>query len=40
MNDNIKQLAHELLSCYEEAYNIYSIEVNRIITNKITDKRF
>ena len=40
MNDNLEQLAHKLLSCYEEAYNIYSIEVNRIITNKITDNNY
>ena len=37
LDDNIMELAKGLLACYEEAYNIYSKEVDIIINNKITD---
>ncbi len=37
LNNNIKELAKCLLNSYEEAYNIYAPEVDRIIKYKIND---
>ena len=37
VDERFKELAKELMKSYEEAYNIYSQEVERIINNKITD---
>ena len=38
MSDEVlKKLAKELMECYDKAYNIYKIDVDNIINNKITD---
>ena len=40
MDAYLKELARGLLNCYEEAYNIYKVEVDRIINNHITDVNY
>ena len=37
MNNDIKELAQGLVNCWEEMYNIYYPEVERIITYQIKD---
>lgn len=38
MSDEVfLELAKKLMECYEKAYNIYKIDVDNIINNKITD---
>ena len=37
LDENLRELAEGLLNSYEEAYNIYSMEVDRIIKYKIKD---
>ena len=37
LDNNIKIMAEALNAVYEDAYNLYKQEVDRIINNKITD---
>ncbi len=37
LDENLRELAEGLLNSYEEAYNVYSMEVDRIIKYKIKD---
>ena len=37
IDEHFKELAKKLMDCYEEAYNLYQVEVERIITYKIKD---
>ena len=40
LENNIKELAKGLLNVYEEAYEIYKVEVDRIINNRIIDNNY
>lgn len=40
IDNNIEELAKELMECYEKAYEIRKLEVDNIIDNKVTDIKY